>query len=255
MKIHYLMHHPLEGLENIGEWALSRGHALSGTSLYKGEDLPLNLDFNWLIIMGGPMSVHDERRFLWLYEEKRFIEKAVRKGKTVLGICLGAQLIADVLGAGVYRNPSAEIGWFPVRLVSAAKKSAFMNLLPEELDVFQWHEETFDIPRGCRNLAGSHACAHQAFEFDRRVLALQFHLEVSEKTIESWLVNGLPAEKSPFVQNPLEMLNRKEKLREAKFLLGLLLNQMEKRILEEQGSKEVLDLSAKQDKIEQCPAQ
>lgn len=114
MRIHYLQHVPFEGLGTMESYFLQRGHRLSSTHFYLEKPPPSVAEFDWLVVMGGPMGVYDEIKFPWLTEEKSFIGKSIKSGKIVLGICLGAQLIADVLGAGVFKNQYREIGWFPI---------------------------------------------------------------------------------------------------------------------------------------------
>lgn len=120
MRIHCLQHVPFEGHGHIAEWAGRYGHQVSKTALYADEPLPKIDDFDFLIAVGGPMGVHDTALHPWLIKEKYFIKAALRAKKCVLGICLGAQLMADVLGANVYSNDHKEIGWHPVRRAAAA---------------------------------------------------------------------------------------------------------------------------------------
>ncbi|MDD5066786.1 MAG: type 1 glutamine amidotransferase [bacterium] len=233
MKVHYLQHHPLEGLDNIGVWLEKRGHAVSGTILYEDKLLPARPDLDWLIIMGGPMSVHDEGKYPWLAREKKFIEQCITQGKLVLGVCLGAQLIADVLGSSVYKNAFKEIGWFPVRLTRSAKSSPAFKLLPSVFPVFQWHEDTFDIPKECCNLAWSKACQNQAFAFRDRTVGLQFHLEVPEGTIQKWVTADKFPAKERYVQDPMSILNQKENMRKSHSVMDLFLDSMEKIFFDE----------------------
>jgi len=188
MRIHYLQHVPFEDLANIEVWAKEKGFNITHTKMSGNESLPSLDEFDWLVIMGGPMSVNDEYIYKWLAQEKRFIERAIQDGKTVLGICLGAQLIANVLGAKVGKNEHKEIGWFDVKLTSDAKKSPIFKHLPDEFIAFHWHGETFDIPSSCKHIAMSDACENQAFEYDDgRVIGLQFHLESSEESVKKLL--------------------------------------------------------------------
>ena len=207
MKLHSLQHVPFEGLGTIASWARVRGHQLSVTQLYEDALLPSVDSFDGLIVMGGPMGVDDERKHPWLVEEKRFIERAIVTGKTVLGVCLGAQLVACVLGAQVYRNADKEIGWFPVQLSDAATHSSFFSKLPSRLEVFHWHGDTFDLPAGAVHIARSHACQNQAFVLDERVVGLQFHLEMTPHTAEE-LIRHCRHELVParFIQTAEEML-------------------------------------------------
>jgi GMP synthase (glutamine-hydrolysing) len=189
MKIHCLTHVPFEDAANIAEWAKSRGHELVYTRLHRYEDLPSLDSFDVLAIMGGLMNIYEHKAYPWLAQEKKFIRRAIDANKKTIGICLGAQLIADVLGAPVTPNTHKEIGWHKVKLSSRAKQSAAMSSLPEEMVVFQWHGDTFSTPPSATHLASSTVCTNQAFQYGPNVLALQFHLEYSEESIEKMLLN------------------------------------------------------------------
>jgi GMP synthase-like glutamine amidotransferase len=207
MNIHYLQHVPFENLGSIAAWAHKRGHQVSATHLYRDEPPPSLASFDWLIVMGGPMGVHDEAEYPWLAAEKRFIEQAIAAGKTVLGVCLGSQLIACVLGARVYRNAEKEIGWFPIQLTEEAKSSTLFADLPITQEVFHWHGDTFDLPAGAIHMARSAVCENQAFVIDRRVVGLQFHLETTRQSAQGLIENChnelVPAR---FIQTAEEML-------------------------------------------------
>ena len=204
MRIHYLQHVPFEGPANIVTWAQARNHSVSSTALFEGESLPSPDVFDALVVMGGPMSVHDEAQYAWLVEEKKLIEQSIKSGKLLLGVCLGAQLLADVLGAKVYRNKHKEIGWFPVRHLQEGSIAAG---LPRTFTAFHWHGEAFDLPAGAVGLAESDGCANQAFEFGGKALALQFHLEVTRESVEG-LVRNCAADitPGPYVQSAEQML-------------------------------------------------
>jgi GMP synthase (glutamine-hydrolysing) len=177
---------------------------VSSTVLFEGESLPSPDVFDALVVMGGPMSVHDEAQYPWLAVEKKLIEQSIKSGKLVLGVCLGAQLLADVLGAKVYRNKHKEIGWFPVRHLQEGSIAAG---LPRTFTAFHWHGEAFDLPAGAVRLAESDGCANQAFEFGGKALALQFHLEVTRESVEG-LVRNCAADitPGPYVQSAEQML-------------------------------------------------
>lgn len=130
--------------------------------------------FDILLIMGGPMNIYEEDIYPWLKEEKKLIQTAIKENKVVVGVCLGAQLIADALGKKVYRNNCREIGWFPVQ----KSNHEILNFLPDFATVFHWHGETFDLPENCISFYRSDVTENQAFLYDKRVLALQFHLEM-----------------------------------------------------------------------------
>ena len=185
MKIHYLQHVPFEGLVYIESWLRKNKVAVSGTRFFKKADLPKTEEVDGLIVLGGPMSVNDIAAYPWLEQETRFIAEMIALGKPVLGICLGAQLIAKAAGAEVYKNPESEIGWFPISWFHASMQGLPELTLPEWMQVFQWHGETFDLPDGAIHLATGRACANQAFLLKERVLGLQFHLEVTPEGVEA----------------------------------------------------------------------
>jgi len=186
MKIHYMQHVPFEDPANIIKWALQKKHTIKKTLLYENQKLHGISDFDILIIMGGPMGVSDEKIYPWLKQEKVFIEKAILDNKKILGICLGAQLLADVLGASVYKNKYKEIGWFPVKKVSDHK---VFNVFPKEFTAFHWHGDTYDIPKTAVKLAESDACKNQAFLYKNNVIGLQYHIESSSESIGKLINN------------------------------------------------------------------
>ncbi|MEW8428881.1 MAG: C26 family cysteine hydrolase domain-containing family, partial [gamma proteobacterium symbiont of Ctena orbiculata] len=175
MRAHYLQHVPFEGLGSIEDWLLLSGYEITATRFFESPDLPRLEEIDLLIVMGGPMSVNDEHAYPWLAKEKNFIRSVIDAGKPVLGICLGAQLIAASLGSEIYPNSVKEIGWFPISAVKSIPDSLFR--FPEETTVFHWHGETFDLPSGAVCTAKSKGCQNQAFQFGRKVIGLQFHLE------------------------------------------------------------------------------
>ncbi|EDY86582.1 GMP synthase [gamma proteobacterium HTCC5015] len=203
MNIEVFQHVPFEGPASLRDWAQLRGHELNHCNWYNGER-PRALDqYDLLVILGGPMSIHDEREHTWLAEEKVLIRRAIDSGKPVLGICLGAQLIAAVLGAEVYRGPQREIGWFPLeRCGQQALGDHFDGLM-----AFHWHADTFSLPDGSEWLARSQAYANQAFSWHERVVGLQFHMEFTADTARR-LVSHCADELdgSRFVQSAEDML-------------------------------------------------
>ncbi|MBP7738961.1 MAG: type 1 glutamine amidotransferase [Spirochaetes bacterium] len=191
MRIHCLQHVPFEGPAYLESVARSRGAEISVTRLFDGEPLPGPTEYDLLAIMGGPMGVHDEGKYPWMKQEKKFIGEAIKGGKKIVGICLGAQLIADVMGAAVYKNRYREIGWFPVTRTGGAVASVIGAVLPERFTAFHWHGDTFDIPAGAVHIAESNACRNQGFVYDDRVVALQFHLEATPESVKALLDNCL----------------------------------------------------------------
>ncbi|WAL59900.1 type 1 glutamine amidotransferase [Thermocoleostomius sinensis] len=207
MKIHYLQHVPFEGLASIESWAISQNHSLSATRFHSNEPLPSVKDIDWLIVMGGPMNIYEDDKYPWLTEEKRFIEQAIKQNKTVIGICLGSQLIANVLGAKIYQAQHKEIGWFPIQMTDMAKDSAVFNSLPQRLTVFHWHGDTFDLPESATRLAYSEGCQNQAFVYNQKVLGLQFHLESTKDSVQQIIENCADElVEGRYIQKPEEML-------------------------------------------------
>lgn len=201
MRVHWLQHAEHEDLGCIGAMLEAAGHTLSCTRLQWLEVLPPPNRFDALLIMGGPMNVNEHDRYPWLPNEKRWIAHVISRGIRVLGICLGAQLLADVLGGEVMANAEREIGWFPVALNAAGRAHPWLAGLPAEFESFHWHGDTYRLPPKAQCLAASEACAQQAFAYGRLVLGLQFHLEVLAETTASWYAADPPAA-GRFVQTP-----------------------------------------------------
>jgi GMP synthase-like glutamine amidotransferase len=207
MRAHYLQHVPFEGPGSIAPWLEAAGYQITATKFYESTVLPLPEQIDLLIIMGGPMSVNDEERFPWLRIEKQFIRQVIQSGRAVLGICLGAQLIASALGESVYPNRRKEIGWFPVEGIAVKNKAVFS--FPPRVEVFHWHGETFDLPDGAVLLAKSEACRNQAFQVGQAVIGLQFHLETTPESAQA-IVTNCRAELLPskFVQPEAAILDQ-----------------------------------------------
>lgn len=227
MKIHCLQHVEYEGPACIPEWAASHGYHCSTTRLDLKEDLPVPDDFDLLIILGGPMSVYLEDRWPWMLQERRMIRQAIDSGKVVLGICLGAQLIAAELGGSVEANGEKEIGWFDIELTTEAEQSLLGGLLPNKLTAFHWHGDRYDPPSGAVRLAYSDACNEQAFQYGDRVLGLQFHLEATPGWVdtlarrdEDQLVDAA------YIQTRQQMLSPVEKFARANELMKKILDRL-----------------------------
>jgi len=209
MRIHCLQHVPFEGLGAIAKWIETKNHSLSFTRFHRQDPLPGTSDYDLVIVLGGPMSVHDEARYAWLTDEKQFIEDAIKNGKTVLGICLGAQLISDVLGGRVYKNAHKEIGWFPITLTIETEEAPIFSSLPKRFQAFHWHGETFDLPPGAVRMAETEACLNQAFLYGPRVIGLQFHLEATRESVKDLILNcSEELQPGRYIQSPKEMLLR-----------------------------------------------
>jgi len=227
-KVHYVQHVPFEGLSSIESYLLGKGHTLTSTKMYLGETLPAVENFDWLIV-GGPMEIDDHAEHPWLVAEKTFIKQTIDTGKRVLGICLGAQLIAYVLGAKVYQGKHKEIGWFEVESSSALKDTILHDVLPKSFEAFHWHGDTFDIPKGAISLGASKACKHQGFIFDSRVVALQFHLETTAERAAALIAHcGDELDGSKYVQPAHVMMADATRFTALNRMMFALLDRMEK---------------------------
>jgi GMP synthase-like glutamine amidotransferase len=227
MRIVCLQHVSFEGPAALGAWAAARGYPLTTVRLFANEPLPARDAFELLMILGGPMSVNDTERFDWLAPELHFVAQAILDGRRVLGICLGAQLIAQALGATVRANPEREIGWFPVRQTPQAVGHPVFGALTSRFTAFHWHGETFDLPSGATWLACSDGCAHQAFSVGPRVLGLQFHLESTPESVEA-LIQNCPGDLAPgrFVQDAQAMQSAHRHFQEANRLMATVLDRL-----------------------------
>ncbi len=210
MHAHIVQHVPFENEGCIASWLKQKEALISYTRIYETPLFPEPDGIDLLIIMGGPMSVNDESDYPWLKEEKQFVRAVIGRRIAVLGICLGAQLIASALGAEVYANNQKEIGWFTVY---AEQNELPVFRFPPFSKVFHWHGETFKLPDGAILLASSEACRNQAFQIGSNLVALQFHLETTEETSEQMLeycsdelVDG------EFIQSKAELKNAKADL-------------------------------------------
>src|SRR5262245_10782835 len=171
MRAHYLQHVPFETPGSILTWLGQQGASVTSTRLFEPHTLPPVDDFDLLVVMGGPMSVNDETEHPWLVAEKRLVREAIDRGRAVVGVCLGAQVIASALGCRVYRSDEREIGWFPIRGARTRGAEApppHVMGWPDTLTVFHWHGETFDLPAGAVLLASSEGCVNQAFQIGDR---------------------------------------------------------------------------------------
>ena len=193
MRVHVLQHVPFEGPGSIADWCVAGGHALNITPLFiPNNALPETAAVDLLVNMGGPMSVYDEQIHPWLAAEKEFIRTFLTTGKPVLGICLGAQLLALCCGATVGRAAHPEIGWYPVSPTPAAAVFPWLNaLLANRPVLFHWHGERFEIPAGAENLAETDANDNQAFILgEGRIVGLQFHPEMTPVLLEQMVAEG-----------------------------------------------------------------
>lgn len=194
MKVLILKNVPEEGPGTIEDFLKKEGIHYSIIEL-ESEKIT-DGDYDILVMMGGPMSVNDEEIYPYLKEEERIVRNYISRGKKILGICLGAQMLAKTLGSRVYKGPKQEIGWYPIELTDNALNDPLMMKLASHPDsghlwkkfmVFHWHGETFDIPEGAVRLASSELYPNQAFRYGNGAYAFQFHIEVRKEMISEWL--------------------------------------------------------------------
>ena len=223
-RLHVIQHVSFEDLAYLGRWASENNFSVTTTQTFSGGSFPESSEFDWLVILGGPMNIYEEKQYPWLRAEKRLIERAIREQKTVLGICLGAQLMADVLGGPVTKNADKEIGWFPVSLTREARALPCFSGWPDEFMAFHWHGDTFAIPKGAVRIAESKGCANQAFQFGDRAIGLQFHVESLPESIER-LINHCGSEMvaGPYIQRPDDIQSRHGLVKETNRLMEQLL--------------------------------
>ncbi len=227
MRVRIFQHVPFEGIGSLQQWLERREASVEWTRFFRGDTPPAGAEYDWLIVMGGPMSVSDEKAFPWLAAEKRAILEAIQTGKRVLGICLGAQLVAAALGARVFANGTREIGWHPVSRRSSISSTALSAAIPDASVVFHWHGDTFDIPRGAVGFLSSDACRNQAFQLGDRVLGLQFHLETTAESVRA-LIEHCGDELVPgtYVQGEAEILAHPRRFAEINRIMADVLDVM-----------------------------
>lgn len=225
MRVHWLQHAEHEDLGCIAPWLAARGADVSYTPLQAGVAPPASPDFDWLIVMGGPMNIYEHDVHPWLVPEKKLIRAAIDAGRTVLGICLGSQLIADVLGGPVTRNREPEVGWFDVTKEPAGRAHPLFVDWPDRFTAFHWHGDTFAIPPGATHLMRSEGCDHQAYAVGTKVVGLQFHLEVTAANARVWFDFERPAP-ARYVQPPDAILPQLANFRANNRMMVQLLERM-----------------------------
>jgi GMP synthase-like glutamine amidotransferase len=189
MMIHIFQHVAYEHPGTILDWAEAHQHQINYTLFYEKHSLPKIDSFDLLIILGGPMSVNDTKKYNWLEKEIAFIQSCVQKKKKIIGICLGSQLLAKALGAEVYKNNLQEIGFFPIVKTLSGFKNKLTQNLPDNWPMFHWHGETFDLPEKAQSLFSSNACQNQIF-IHGNCIGMQFHPEVNLQLLKAMVENG-----------------------------------------------------------------
>lgn len=205
MHIHFIQHMPFENPGTIADWAKEKNYTTSYTKIFEDADFPSSDSFDILVVMGGVMGVYEDDKYEWMKTEKTFIKKSIEANKKVLGVCLGAQFIAEALGAKVFAHTKKEIGWFEVEKVASHKLTENMAQL---FTTFHWHGDTFTLPGKATQLFKTQACEQQGFVYNNHVAGLQFHMEVKED-----LLNGMTENeraeliKAEYVQTEDEIKN------------------------------------------------
>ena len=222
MHIHFIQHMPFEYPGSIADWPAEKNYTTTYTKVFKDATFPLTNTFDMLVIMGGVMGVYEEDQYAWMPAEKSFIKNAIESKKKVLGVCLGAQFIAEALGAKVFPHTLKEIGWLPVEKVMPHKLT---EKLPQTFTTFHWHGDTFTLPKNAVHLFKTKACGQQGFVYNNHVAALQFHMEVKEDLLQGMTENER-AEliKDTYVQTEEEIKNlmKQHISQQQKFMYDLL---------------------------------
>lgn len=239
MRLHLLEHDPIEiQRNNIITWAEKKGYAVRRTDVSTGAKIPANNDFDWLIVLGGSQHAWEERKHPWLIREKRFISETLSADKIILGICFGAQLLAEVLGGRVFPNEKEEIGWYSIRLSPEGKQSFLFRNVPETFLTFHWHSDHFSLPPGCTVLASSEPTPYQAYTHkDHRIAGLQFHPEYTVEMVKFFADEcGHEWKKDQYVAGKEAVLSKSEKIPETYWLMEQLLDNMEREFGDASGS-------------------
>ena len=183
-----IQHVPHEGLGTLEDGFKQAGLAVASLDAWRAKSWPSIKAIDGLVVMGGPQGVYEQKQYPYLTNEIALLRDAVRAKKPVLGICLGAQLLAAALGAEVRPNHSKEIGWYPVMREPGADGDPLWDAFGQTETVFQWHGDTFDLPKGATQLASAPLCEQQAFRYGSNAYGIQFHIEITEAMIRAWIV-------------------------------------------------------------------
>jgi GMP synthase (glutamine-hydrolysing) len=182
-----IKHIDIEGPGTLGDFLREKGEPFRIIELGAGEQLPADPKiFKAVIVLGGPMNVDEENKFLFLKPENEFIQKVLKAEIPYLGICLGSQLLAKAAGASVVKSPVKEIGWYQIQLTADGKKDPLFRDFDPQDPIYHWHGDMFQIPSNGQLLATAAGCPHQALKVGARAYGLQFHIEVTDRSIKEW---------------------------------------------------------------------
>ena len=231
MKLHLLEHDPIDlSNTNMTVWAERKGYQISHTHVCNNEKLPAIDDFDWLMVMGGSPHAWQEDVNPWLPGEKEFIAGVIDSGKIILGVCFGAQLLAEALGGKVFPNDQKEIGWYEVALTAEGQNSFLFRNIPKRFITFHWHSDHFSLPPGCTRLAYSEPTANQAYiSEEHRIAGVQFHPEYSREMVRHFArEEGNQWNKDHFVAGKEAVLAQTEQIPGTYWLMAALLDNMER---------------------------
>jgi GMP synthase (glutamine-hydrolysing) len=187
MNVFILEHEKSEGPGIFEPLLVEHGLSFKRLRLFKGEVIPSDERPNGILIMGGSMNVYEEGSYPFLAQETAFIQQCITEQVPLLGICLGAQLIAKACGAKVFKAPVRETGWFTVRLTDSGACDPLLKGFPPQFSVFQFHEDTFEIPHGAVHIIDAPHCPSQGFRIGDYIYGLQFHLESTREMVYEWI--------------------------------------------------------------------
>ncbi len=231
MRLHLLEHDPIDiRRNNITIWAEKKGYSVGSSDVFKGAKLPPLKDFDWLIVLGGSQHAWQEQEHPWLAAEKKYISEALSQDKIMLGICFGAQLLAEALGGRVFSNQKEEIGWYEVTVSAEGEKSFLLKNVPPMFLTFHWHSDHFTLPPGCTRLAFSEPTANQAYTADNsRVAGLQFHPEYTIEMIRYFATDyGHEWQKDQYVAGKEAVLSQSKQITQTYWLMERLLDNMDR---------------------------
>lgn len=226
MKFLIIQHVEFEGPGTLLNWILSHGHTASFCKPYQGDTIPTKADVDGLVVLGGPMSVYDSYKFPWLKKEVALISAAINGGKKVLGICLGAQLIAHSLRSSIFKNQYSEIGWFPVDLNQAEFAKHLKIKVPRSINALHWHSEAFALPFEAISLGTSEATKCQAYLYNTNVMGLLCHFEMNAASVQNMLdyCQGDLVSVGKYIQTPQQIASGLSYAKETEFFFNGVLN-------------------------------
>jgi GMP synthase (glutamine-hydrolysing) len=229
MRLHLLEHDP-DSLRqsNINLWADNKGHQVSKSDVFRMEELPLLDEFDWLLVMGGSQHAWEEEIHPWLADEKEFISRALEIGKPILGICFGAQLLAESLGGRVFPNREKEIGWYDVTQNREGQRSFLFRNVPQSFKSFHWHSDHFSLPPDCICLAHSDVTQNQAFVHNSLpIVGVQFHPEYTREMVRYYSEEyGHEWAQGPYVAGKEAVLAKTRQIPDTYWLMERLLDNL-----------------------------